>query len=51
MDSQLRLLIFAAVLAVALLIYFAGPAFFGLEAEGPGIEPTPGAFTGAAPAA
>lgn len=42
MDPQLRLLIFGVVLAIALFIYFAGPGFFGLEVEGPGIEPTPG---------
>jgi hypothetical protein len=39
-DAHLRFLILTAVLAVAVLIYFAGPAFFGLEAEGPGVEPT-----------
>jgi hypothetical protein len=41
MDPQLRFLLVCAVLLVALFIYFAGPAFFGLEVEGPGVEPTP----------
>ena len=41
MTPQTRLLIFGVVLAIALFIYFAGPGFFGLEVEGPGIEPTP----------
>ncbi len=41
MDPQTRLLLIGFVLAIALFIYFAGPGLFGLEVEGPGIEPTP----------
>ena len=41
MDPQFRLLLFGAVLAIALVVYFAGPGFFGLEVEGPGSDPTP----------
>lgn len=41
MDANTRLLLMGALLAIALFIYFAGPGFFGLEAEGPGIDPTP----------
>jgi hypothetical protein len=35
------LLLVGLLLVVALLIYFAGPGFFGLEVEGPGVDPTP----------
>jgi hypothetical protein len=41
MDPQVRLLLFGVVLGIALFVYFAGPGFFGLEVEGPGLEPTP----------
>jgi hypothetical protein len=45
MDPQIRLLLVAVILVIALFVFFAGPGFFGLEAEGPGLESTPGAFT------